>query len=44
MAYVAELFPGLTELAYGLVGRHRGTLGWLIGAKACSVDPSRIVE
>lgn len=43
MAYVAELFPGLTELAYGLVARHRGTLGRLIGAKACSVDPSRIV-
>lgn len=43
MAYVAELFPGLTELVYGLVARHRGTLGRLIGAKACSVDPSRIV-
>ena len=42
IAYVAELFPGLTELAYGLVARHRGTLGRLIGAKACSVDPSRI--
>ena len=42
IAYVAELFPGLTEVAYGLVARHRGTLGRLIGAKACSVDPSRI--
>jgi predicted DCC family thiol-disulfide oxidoreductase YuxK len=41
MAYVAELFPGLAELAYGLVARHRRTLGRLIGAKACSVDPSR---
>ena len=43
MAYVAELFPGLTDLAYGLVARHRGTLGRLIGAKACSVDPSNAV-
>jgi predicted DCC family thiol-disulfide oxidoreductase YuxK len=42
MAYVAELFPGLTRRAYGLVARHRGTLGRLIGAKACSADPSRI--
>jgi predicted DCC family thiol-disulfide oxidoreductase YuxK len=42
IAYVAELFPGLTRLAYRLVARHRGTLGRLIGAKACSIDPSRI--
>jgi predicted DCC family thiol-disulfide oxidoreductase YuxK len=42
IAYIAELFPGLTRHAYGLVARHRGTLGRLIGAKACSVDPSRI--
>ena len=42
VAYVAELFPGLTRHAYGLVARHRGTLGRLIGAKACSVDPSGI--
>lgn len=41
IAYVAELFPGLTELAYRQVARHRGTLGRVIGAKACSVDPSR---
>ena len=42
IAYVAELFPGFTELAYRQVARHRETLGRLIGAKACSVDPSRI--
>jgi predicted DCC family thiol-disulfide oxidoreductase YuxK len=42
IAHVAELFPGLTKVAYGLVARHRGTLGRVIGAKACSVDPSRI--
>jgi predicted DCC family thiol-disulfide oxidoreductase YuxK len=42
IAYVAELFPGLTRLAYRLIARHRGTLGRLIGAKACSIDPSRI--
>jgi predicted DCC family thiol-disulfide oxidoreductase YuxK len=42
IAYVAELFPGLTRLAYGFVARHRGTLGRLIGARACSVDPSQI--
>jgi predicted DCC family thiol-disulfide oxidoreductase YuxK len=42
IGYAAELFPGLTRRAYGLVARHRGTLGRLIGAKACSVDPSRI--
>jgi predicted DCC family thiol-disulfide oxidoreductase YuxK len=42
IAYAAELSPGLTRLAYRLVARHRGTLGRLIGAKACSVDPSRI--
>jgi predicted DCC family thiol-disulfide oxidoreductase YuxK len=42
IAYAAELSPGLTRLAYRFVARHRGTLGRLIGAKACSVDPSRI--
>jgi predicted DCC family thiol-disulfide oxidoreductase YuxK len=42
IAYVAELFPEITRHAYGLVARHRGTLGRLIGAKACSVDPTRI--
>ena len=41
-AYLAERFPRATALAYRLVSRHRGTLGRLIGAKACSVDPSRI--
>jgi hypothetical protein len=42
IAYVAELFPGLTRIAYGLMARHRGTLGRLIGVEACSVDPSAI--
>jgi predicted DCC family thiol-disulfide oxidoreductase YuxK len=42
IAFLAETFPGLTRLAYRWVSRHRGTLGRLIGQKACSVDPSRI--
>ncbi|HEY6567142.1 MAG TPA: DCC1-like thiol-disulfide oxidoreductase family protein [Actinomycetota bacterium] len=32
-------FPDLTERAYRLVARHRGTLGHALGQRACSVDP-----
>lgn len=40
-AAVAEVAPGLTERAYRAVARRRTTLGRLLGADACRVDPSR---
>jgi predicted DCC family thiol-disulfide oxidoreductase YuxK len=40
IAGVASAFPRATERAYEVLARNRGTLGRLIGARACDVDPS----
>jgi predicted DCC family thiol-disulfide oxidoreductase YuxK len=39
--WVADTFPGSTRRLYGLVARHRGRLGALLGERACAVDPSQ---
>ena len=40
LAKVANALPPLTGIAYRLVARNRKLLGKMIGAQACSVDPS----
>jgi predicted DCC family thiol-disulfide oxidoreductase YuxK len=39
VAGLASAFPGFTQRLYGLVARHRGRLGRLLGEQACAVDP-----
>lgn len=41
LATLAEVTPDLTEQAYRTVASRRTTLGRLLGAEACRVDPSR---
>lgn len=41
-AAIAEAAPALTERIYRAVARRRTTLGRLLGAEACRVDPSRV--
>jgi predicted DCC family thiol-disulfide oxidoreductase YuxK len=40
-AAIAAFAPDLTERIYRAVARRRTTLGRLLGADACRVDPSR---
>ena len=42
VAAAARSMPVITERVYRLVARHRTRLGRLLGADACSVDPSRV--
>jgi predicted DCC family thiol-disulfide oxidoreductase YuxK len=39
-AWVAARFPRTVDRLYRFVARNRSTLGRLVGAKACAVDPS----
>jgi len=39
LASIAAAFPGATDTTYRLVARHRERLGWMLGQRACSVDP-----
>jgi predicted DCC family thiol-disulfide oxidoreductase YuxK len=41
LAAVAAACPSTTARLYGVVARHRGSLGRLLGRDACAVDPSR---
>jgi predicted DCC family thiol-disulfide oxidoreductase YuxK len=36
---LADSFPRATDAAYAWVARHRGRLGRIVGARACSVVP-----
>ncbi len=38
-ARIADGFPGGTDRLYRWAAGHRGSLGRLVGARACSVDP-----
>jgi predicted DCC family thiol-disulfide oxidoreductase YuxK len=40
IAVLAETFPTPTAAAYRWLTRHRGRLGRIVGAKACSVRPA----
>jgi predicted DCC family thiol-disulfide oxidoreductase YuxK len=40
IAAVAEMAPGLTNIAYRWVADHRELLGWALGQRACAVDPA----
>ena len=40
LASVAARFPRAVECLYRFVARNRSTLGRLVGARACAVDPS----
>ena len=44
LARLARLAPRLTETAYRLVASRRTSIGRLLGAEACAVDPSRRPE
>jgi predicted DCC family thiol-disulfide oxidoreductase YuxK len=39
-AWVAARFPRTVDRLYRFVARNRSTLGRLVGARACAVDPS----
>lgn len=39
-ARVAARFPRTVDRLYGFVARNRSALGWLVGSRACAVDPS----
>jgi predicted DCC family thiol-disulfide oxidoreductase YuxK len=40
LASVTDRFPRTVDRSYRLIARNRSTLGRLIGARACAVDPS----
>jgi predicted DCC family thiol-disulfide oxidoreductase YuxK len=40
LAWVATRSPRTVDRLYGFVARNRSTLGRLVGARACAVDPS----
>jgi predicted DCC family thiol-disulfide oxidoreductase YuxK len=42
LAAAAAAMPGLTERTYQFVSRHRGTLGRMLGERACALDPNRM--
>jgi predicted DCC family thiol-disulfide oxidoreductase YuxK len=42
LAAMAGAMPGLTERLYQFVSRHRGTLGRILGERACAVEPGKV--